>query len=300
MDYDAVEASDLIDLLETFQNNIEQYIDKARECQNSLGELHPRTLKYYQHEARFSFTPERWYNSVEDIIINIKNIMSELSGEDRTSSLSDKLDLEEIERTKGIELTSSISTGTLSSIAKKLELEEVDRTEGIELSSQVNKRVIGIVQTDHSNLNVRTSPNGQITGSLPKGTELHIVGESEDGKWYKIKLENGEEGYVYKEYVEVPKDAPSTEGVESIPVKDSVGVVDPKDDYPTEYPYKGLVDTEKDNLNVRTGPNGQVIESLPKGTNLVITGESEDGKWFKVNYGDGKEGYVYKEYIIYW
>ena len=61
----------------------------------------------------------------------------------------------------------------------------------------------GVVSTNNKGLNLRTTPDSDsnnIVGSLPKGTELNIIGESDDGKWYKI-LYNDKELFVFKEWV---------------------------------------------------------------------------------------------------
>lgn len=55
----------------------------------------------------------------------------------------------------------------------------------------------------------------------------------------------------------------------------------------TEYNY--IVNTERDNLNVREKPNGNILTSLPKGTKIYA-----DDKWLYVPLYNG---FVHKDYV---
>ena len=63
------------------------------------------------------------------------------------------------------------------------------------------------------------------------------------------------------------------------------------------------VNTKITDLNVRSGPgtSTEVIDSLPKGTMIKVIDDNindENGdKWVRVEYGDGKMGYVSRAYI---
>ncbi len=48
------------------------------------------------------------------------------------------------------------------------------------------------------NINVRSGPgtNAEAIASLVPGTTVEVLGESEDGQWYNIRLSNGSEGWV--------------------------------------------------------------------------------------------------------
>ncbi|MBQ9266914.1 MAG: SH3 domain-containing protein [Clostridia bacterium] len=49
-------------------------------------------------------------------------------------------------------------------------------------------------------------------------------------------------------------------------------------------------------LNVRTSESGGAVQDILKnGTVVTVTGESK--YWYKIQYGDGKTGYAYKEYL---
>ena len=56
------------------------------------------------------------------------------------------------------------------------------------------------------------------------------------------------------------------------------------------------VNTERDNLNFRSSPGGEVKDSIPKGEKIEVIGPDENG-WTKVRLADGREGYVSTSYL---
>ena len=62
---------------------------------------------------------------------------------------------------------------------------------------------VGTVDITNGTLNVRETPNGNIISSLNKGDSVTILGESEsDPNWLKILTSDGQEAYVYSEYID--------------------------------------------------------------------------------------------------
>lgn len=59
----------------------------------------------------------------------------------------------------------------------------------------------------------------------------------------------------------------------------------------------GVISTDGGRLNIRASASssGAVITSLPNKTNLAVYGKS--GKWYKVEYANGKYGYCHENYI---
>lgn len=69
---------------------------------------------------------------------------------------------------------------------------------------------------------------------------------------------------------------------------------DVKEGSSTFTPFTGQVTTASGSLNLRNAPQGTKIGSIPKGTILEITGQSND--WYKTSY-NGLNGYVSSQYI---
>ena len=60
--------------------------------------------------------------------------------------------------------------------------------------------------------------------------------------------------------------------------------------------YNGIVNTKNSNLNVRATPNGEIIASLSKGSEIQVIDYNTETGWSKVLI-DGKEAYVFSRYI---
>ncbi|MGQ9625654.1 MAG: SH3 domain-containing protein [Anaerolineae bacterium] len=67
----------------------------------------------------------------------------------------------------------------------------------------------------------------------------------------------------------------------------------------TSTPTAPLASVLADILNFRSGPgtNYPVLGQLARGTSLELLARSEAGDWLKVRLGDGREGWVYAEYV---
>lgn len=55
-----------------------------------------------------------------------------------------------------------------------------------------------------------------------------------------------------------------------------------------------VIDEDPNGLNIRTGPWGEIIGTLQKGTKIEITGK--EGEWYKINF-NGKDAYVYADLV---
>ncbi|MEY8001017.1 SH3 domain-containing protein [Clostridium sp. Mt-5] len=135
----------------------------------------------------------------------------------------------------------------------------------------------GYVKLSNSSsaLNLRTSPQGSIVGSLLNGTSVNILETS--GNWYKVNA-NGKTGYVYSNYISTSKSvSESTAGT----VNTKVGTV--------------TLSNKSSKLNLRDNPwTGRVLATLSYGSKVTIL--STDGRWYKVQVGS-IIGYVHSDYV---
>lgn len=116
------------------------------------------------------------------------------------------------------------------------------------------------VNTKSANLNVRNNPGGTVIGSLPKGTQVLVYEVQRD--WARI----GDNKWVSNSYLTYT--APIT--------KKSM-----------------FVNTKSSNLNVRNAPNGKIIGSLSKGTQVVVIDESNG--WSQIE--SPQSGWVSSQYL---
>ena len=175
-----------------------------------------------------------------------------------------------------------------------------------------------------SSLNLRAAPvNGVVLKSLERGTEIEILSEA-DG-WLGVKV-GDDEGYVSADYVEREavqkgtvtasklnvRSEPSTDGavLGSFDRDDEIDVLDTREgwlhvrfgdgegyvsgDYVAMRQATRTGRVTASSLNLRDAPNGERIESLAEGTDVVILDEN-DG-WVEVE-ANGESGWVSAEYV---
>ncbi|NEP13818.1 MAG: SH3 domain-containing protein [Symploca sp. SIO2C1] len=129
--------------------------------------------------------------------------------------------------------------------------------------------IYGRVRTDGKFLNVRSSPNGFVVGTLANGDQVTLTGRNVDG-W--LELTDGNyilARWIVKEGSGVGKGGNSSSRV-------------------------GYVRTKGSPLNVRSCPGGSIVSSLTNGSRISLTGRSIDG-WSEL--ANGK--YVSSKYISY-
>lgn len=121
-------------------------------------------------------------------------------------------------------------------------------------------------------LRAEANTDSSILTTAANGSTVVVVAEADNG-WYKVDY-NSYEGYMAGEYL-----------------SDPVQTADVKLGY-------GLVNTTGACLNVRNGAgtNFDKVGSLQYGEVVTITGV--DSGWFKISYGEGKEGYVSSDYMV--
>ena len=136
-------------------------------------------------------------------------------------------------------------------------------------SSPINKKGQVIAST----LNVRTgaSTSNSVLTKINKGTTVDVL-ESSNG-WYKIKLLNGQIGWVSSQYI-------TFNNISSSPIN-----------------KKGQVIAST--LNVRTGAStsNSVLTKINKGTTVDVL-ESSNG-WYKIKLLNGQIGWVSSQYITF-
>lgn len=128
----------------------------------------------------------------------------------------------------------------------------------------VNKNESGTVALANE-LNIRTSPWGDIIGTFKKGDKITIIGHV--GDWYKIS-HNGKTAYVHSAYILKP------------------------DEKAKPFPSTGFVNCSL--LNVRRVPGGDILSQIKNGQQINILGVA--GDWYKISWGNN-EAFVAKRYI---
>ena len=152
-----------------------------------------------------------------------------------------------------------------------------------------------------ANVYVRAGPatNFPAYGIAPFGANALVLGKSEDGQWWVVRLNPSNVGvgygWVSAQYVTTA----NTASVQTIKNPDTYPVVTPVP------PAAGApTGTATEYLNVRSGPgtNYPVLAVAPPGATGEITGKSADGAWWQVKiptqYSSTGLGWVSASYVI--
>lgn len=135
---------------------------------------------------------------------------------------------------------------------------------------------------DTSPLNVRSSVDGTLVGGLACNSTIQILDENAGttdncSVWYQVKQGNIE-GYSCGEYISINNISTNLKGKVSCVEND-------------------------DPLTVRDDVNGTIIDKLACNTEMKILDNNVGSSgycsnWYKISYGDNKEGYVCGTYVI--
>ena len=152
-----------------------------------------------------------------------------------------------------------------------------------------------------ANVYVRSGPgaNYPAYGIAPAGASAWVIGVSEDGAWWVVRLnpENVGAGYgwVMAEYTQ----ATNVENVQTIaapPASETVTQPPPPEGAP--------VATAVDYVNIRSGPgtNYPILGVAPPGASGEVSGKSSDGAWWQVKistqYSADGFGWVSADWVV--
>jgi uncharacterized protein YraI len=148
----------------------------------------------------------------------------------------------------------------------------------------------------NTNVNIRSGPSTQypVVGALLTGESAKVVGISPDSTWWAIEIPPGQTtdnvGWVSGDFVT----ASNTVGVPVIQPPDL-----PADITPAPPDGEGNQFVTTDVINVREGPGNEYdsIGKLPAGTEVTVTGQSDDGNWASINLPAGGIGWVNTGYL---
>jgi uncharacterized protein YraI len=148
-------------------------------------------------------------------------------------------------------------------------------------------------------LNVRSGPSVQypIYGIAPPGSSAEIIGKSEDGDWWVVKLPTNlvgsGQGWVSAEFTQ----ATDADNVPVVPAP-------PLEEITIPTPQPGAPSAEAlDAINVRSGPDTTYASYgiAPKGMRFEVVGVSEDGGWWVVKiptqYVGTGQGWVSDDFV---
>ena len=135
------------------------------------------------------------------------------------------------------------------------------------------------------NLRRGAGTNYGVIKVIGTGTTVTVT-DASNSQWYKVKLSDGTEGYLFSEYLKV-----TSGNIDS--VKPSATPT------PTPAPNNGTVQAKTtSDLNVRKGPGTSygIVKVIDMNVTVTVT-EATNSNWYKVKLSDGTEGYLAAQYL---
>ncbi|WP_417400002.1 SH3 domain-containing protein [Hominenteromicrobium sp.] len=135
------------------------------------------------------------------------------------------------------------------------------------------------------NLRRGAGTNYGVIKVIGTGTTVTVT-DASNSQWYKVKLSDGTEGYLFSEYLKVTSGNIDSAKPSATPA-------------PTPAPSNGTVQAKTtSDLNVRKGPGTSygIIKVIDMNVTVTVT-EATSSSWYKVKLSDGTEGYLAAQYL---
>ena len=135
------------------------------------------------------------------------------------------------------------------------------------------------------NLRRGAGTNYGVIKVIGTGTTVTVT-DASNSQWYKVKLSDGTEGYLFSEYLKVTSGNIDSAKPSATPT-------------PTPAPSNGTVQAKTtSDLNVRKGPGTSygIIKVIDMNVTVTVT-EATNSSWYKVKLSDGTEGYLATQYL---
>jgi uncharacterized protein YraI len=152
-----------------------------------------------------------------------------------------------------------------------------------------------------ANVYVRSGPatNYPAYGIAPAGSTGRVIGKSEDGQWWVVRINPEKVGVGYGWVMAQYTQAKNVADVQTIQNPDTYASIPP-----STPPAAGVpAATATEYVNVRTGPgtNYPVLGVAPPGATAEVSGKSSDGAWWQVKipaqYAADGYGWVSASYV---
>ena len=137
------------------------------------------------------------------------------------------------------------------------------------------------------NLRRGAGTNYGVIKVIGTGTTVTVT-DASNSQWYKVKLSDGTEGYLFSEYLKVTSGNIDSAKPSATPTPT-----------PTPAPSNGTVQAKTtSDLNVRKGPGTSygIIKVIDMNVTVTVT-EATNSSWYKVKLSDGTEGYLAAQYL---
>ena len=151
----------------------------------------------------------------------------------------------------------------------------------------------GYINGDYVNLRKGAGTNYGIVTQMRINTKFTLVSTAlVNGSWYNIKLSDGKTGYVIKDYVTLDKSSaqPTTQPTTQPATQPTT--------QPSSTAVTGYINDDYVNLRKGAGTNYGIVTQMRINTKFTfISTTLVNSAWYNIKLGDGKTGYVMKDYV---
>jgi uncharacterized protein YgiM (DUF1202 family) len=140
-------------------------------------------------------------------------------------------------------------------------------------------------------LNLRSGPgfNFPVTGTVYQGLRVTAVGRNAASTWIKVRLSDGQEGWIGAQYVQL------STPINNLPIMDGT-TTPPPGGTPTGTATATIATGV---ANIRNGPGigYAIVATAPQGHVVTLLGRNNLSSWAKVRLANGTEGWVKADLI---
>ena len=155
----------------------------------------------------------------------------------------------------------------------------------LEVTGKTVKSVKIINCKNAVNVREKASSSSKKLGLAKKGATYELLGK--EGKWYKVQYTKDKVGYIWHEYIE--EGTTTVGGDDASQSGTSSGTT-------TTGSYVKIVNCNtRVNVRKKASSSSTKLGTADKGTTYKYLGK--EGNWYKIQYTDKTEGYVYSRYV---
>ena len=194
-----------------------------------------------------------------------------------------------LSKSKQLLMVVLLSILLLGGVVQTVAADEPEANEGQVEATHFRYEPTGTVNTQY--LNVRSGPGTGFdkVASVYYGHILYLLNRTNDSTWLRVRLGEGQIGWVYAAYVNAPWDV-----IAHLPVMANVPPVPPPHVPPEANGYVTV-----SQLNVRSGPgfHQPVIGTLWRGEHVTLLGRDSRSQWLQVRLSNYAKGWVAAQYV---
>jgi len=170
---------------------------------------------------------------------------------------------------------------------------------------------LGIIKQPEVSLRAGPGAGFRTLGLARRGQKVRMIGRTEDVSWVLILTPDGQQGWAWADYIELPENLeyhnapvtapPAKTGRSTLPLQPTSHSTSTATATPPASPAakaaRGVI--RRPAMHVRAGPGTSypILGLAYQGQIVDVAGRTQDGSWFLIVTADGLEGWAWADYI---